>query len=83
MKKSKLFCLILLVCSQWPIRALVFELVAPPLEQISTESMHFNLMSENPYLTGGKVDFCSDSHATKLKKYGPLRTDYVSESIEC
>ncbi len=39
----------LIVCSQWPVGALVFELVAPPLEQIKTGSMHFSSMPENPY----------------------------------
>ncbi len=54
-----------IVSSQWPAGALVFELVASPLEQIKTGSMHFSLMSENPYIyvLCVRTFFCSGSGA--------------------
>ena len=70
------------VCYQWPTRALVFELVAPPprnkLKLGPCILAWWNIETVLPliYLTCGKVAFCSDSGAMGLKKYGHLETDW-------
>ena len=53
-----------IVIIQRAVEALVFELVAPPLEQIYTKP------------TYGKGGFCSGSGATELSKPTPLNNDY-------